>query len=338
MGILPVLILFACSKKEPELWDDITDLYPIRRLINETEVIAEGSVESFDSKTRKAMIKFRPALLGQVPADRVEIDLSGGGPTATDTVTRHFVPGSPVVWFSAGGSAVIYVNRFFSLCYGGAGKWVYVYVETRLNRTYSGAVQDLSPLVQRLLDGSVPAPLIDPDLKPISIADLKTLPVWGEPVEEDYLPKCFRKGKPPAAELRAPENPAGLLPGLRWSQLEGGEQGLSEALSLAGLPASKDLDVRFRGHLEVPKDGGYVFTLRGNGKITAILELGGIEVFRTGDAARDYIGDVSLKAGRHAIRLNVKSSEKERTLEVLWAGPGFTRRSIPPASLYHLPQ
>lgn len=348
-------LLVACAKKEPEIQGGMPIDYSLRELTNDADLIAEGSLVGFDAQSRKAEIRLREAIQGRIATPELEVDFSGGVPVATESLWMHLVPGMPILWYSSNGCAMVYVNRFFIWCYAtgdiGAGKWQFTYVETRANRTYNGSAKDLGPLMRDIVSGRIPSPPLDPRLKEITIADLRALPVWGEPVDEDYLPLCFRRGEAPPVAFRTPENPPGVLAGLRTTTYQGPwsepqnfdacdvlERGVADSLSVAAFPTTESLRVQFQAYLEVPKDGTYVFTLRGDALSAASLRIGTAEVVSISrDSTRDRGGDIALKAGKHAFRLRCSALEGKRTFQVFWTGPGFTRRPIPANALSRVP-
>jgi hypothetical protein len=347
-----LIVLAGCSKKEPELVEDMSTVYPLRQLTNDSELIAEGSLVSFDARSRKAVLRLRDAIQGRLQTAEVELDFTGGAPVPTESLLRHLVPGMPIVWYSSGGCAMVYLNRFFVLCYGdpATGKWAYTYVEIHANGTYNGPAADLAPLMRDIVSGRLPAPPPDDRLKPVTIADVRALPVWGEPIDEEYLPRCFRRGKPPPIELRTPEDPAGLVAGLRavtyggpwveppnFDQYDVLEKGVADSLTLADFPTKGTLRVRFHGYLDVPKDGVYVFTLAGDARSTFSLRIGSTDVVSFRASTRDQAGDIALKAGKHALRLSCSTYEGDRGLQVLWSGPGFSRRPIPANACFRDP-
>jgi len=351
-AIAAVLILLAsCSKKEPELIEDLPAC-PMRQLTNDAELIAEGSLVSFDVQSRKAVLRLREAIQGQIATAEVEVDFNGGMPVATESLWRHLVPGMPIVWLSAGGVAMVYLNRFFVLCYGDPvkGKWAFTSVEIRANGTYNGPVKDLGPLLRDIVSGR-PSPPPDLQLKPITIAALRALPVWGEPVDEDFLPACFRRGTPAPLDFRTPENPVGLVAGLRtvtflgplheppnFDAYDALEKGVADSLTIATFPSTENLRVRFEGYLDVPKDGVYVFILARDPRPTVSLRIGTTDVVASArESTKDRGGDIALKAGKHAFRLSYSAYIGERSLQVLWSGPGFTRRPIPASALFRDP-
>jgi hypothetical protein len=352
--IAAVLTLFVgCSKKEPEIQGGMSTVYPLRQLTNECDLIAEGSLVTYDLPSRKAVVRLRDAIQGRIATPEVELDFTTGMPVATESLWRHLVPGMPIVWYSANGNAMVYINRFFVWCCanGGdpaTGKWQFIYVETLANGTYNGPAKDLGPLMRDVVSGRVPCPPPDLQVKPITVADLRALPVWGEPVDEDYLPRCFRRAKAPSVEWRTPEKPKGLVAGLRITTFQGPwrepanfdacdvlDKGVAESLSVAAFPTTKDLRVRFQGYLDAPQDGIYVFTLAGDARSTVSLRIGTTEVVSISRGSiKEQGGDIALKTGKHAFRLGCSSLEGERSFQVFWSGPGFTRRPIPASALF----
>src|SRR5579864_6684426 len=141
-AITAVLIVLAgCSKKEPEIQGGLQIVYPLGQLTNEAELIAEGSLVRFDAQSRKAVLRLGDAIQGRIATPEVELNCAVGLPIASESLRRHLVPGLPIVWFSNNACALVYINRFFIMCYASgdpaAGKWEFTYVETLANGTYN---------------------------------------------------------------------------------------------------------------------------------------------------------------------------------------------------------
>jgi hypothetical protein len=350
-----LILLPGCSKKQEEfiVGDDLT--CSLRQLLNDSDFIVEGTLASYDPDTRIGGLQIHQTLRGRSPTPEARLDFSSGIPMPTPSIKRHLIPGVPLLWLGSNSASVIYLNRFFMLFYpeGDAktGKWNYSVLEGGMNKTFNGSLPKLASLIRDVLSGNVPGPVFDPNLKPITAADLRALPAWGEPVDEEYLPHSFRKGNPPPLDLRPPEKPADLVPGLRtttfqgpWSEppkfdvLEPLEKSVADSLSLGTFPTTESLRVRFQGYLDIPKDGVYVFTLAGDAQSTVSLAVGTTDVVSVSrDSAKECGGDVALKAGKHLVRLTCAVLERERKLQVFWSGPGFTRQPIPAKAFFHEP-
>jgi hypothetical protein len=355
LALVALTLLSACSKKQEEEpgYDEIS--YPLRQLLNETDYIVEGTIASYETDSKIAVLKFHKTLRGQSPTPEARLDFTTGIPVATTSVQRHLVPGAPLLWFSNGSVAAAYLNRFFMMFYSNSasseGKWIYSQVYVGMNKTFNGSLPEFALLIRDILSGNTPAPEPDPALKAITAADLRALPIWGEPVDEEYLPRCFRKGKPASLDLRRAETPAGLVAGLgttlfqgpwgdarNFDALEPLEKGVAESLTVAGFPKTESLRVKFQGYLDIPKDGVYVFTLAGDAQSTVTLSLGMTPVVSlSGGSAKECGGEIPLKAGKHAFRLICAAREGERKFQVFWAGPGFARQLIPANALFREP-
>jgi mono/diheme cytochrome c family protein len=85
----------------------------------------------------------------------------------------------------------------------------------------------------------------------------------------------------------------------------------------------------FTGHLKVPEDGTYTFTLDSDdgARLTVdgatVIEYDGVHGFGVPRSAA-----VKLAAGRPSIRLDYFQSQGVKGLAVDWSGPGFTNRSL----------
>jgi hypothetical protein len=190
----------------------IEALYPLQQFMNESQVIAEGVLESADPKTKTAQVKILRSLKGKCAYPVLRLNIGAGQEWHPDAVFRHLVPGAPALFFfDGGGRAELYVNRFFMQLYADGQPpekawWTFTHIEIRCNRTYVGPADEFIKLVGDILAGKVKPPAPDPKIPPISRQDVAALPVWGQPVKPEELPASFRKRDPNAPP------PAGPVP------------------------------------------------------------------------------------------------------------------------------
>jgi serine/threonine protein kinase/outer membrane protein assembly factor BamB len=155
-----------------------------------------------------------------------------------------------------------------------------------------------------------------------------------------------------ALPLRDPEAgpTAELRPGMAFAYFEGHWTTLPDFSTavpvLTGTSSDFDLHARlrhvdyafrFRGLLQVPKDGDYTFTLLSDDG--SKLFIGDREVV-SNDGAHSVLeesGRIGLKAGLHPLTVAYFQAAGGEELEVSWKGPGFARKPIPAEILFHRP-
>ncbi len=100
----------------------------------------------------------------------------------------------------------------------------------------------------------------------------------------------------------------------------------------------------FDGFLNIPADGGYTFTLLARDE--ARLEIDSVPVAAspkpfaqvcgsTGNAMQVTTGSIGLRAGRHAIRVQMTHTTGPNDFTVKWQGPGLQLSDIPVTALSH---
>jgi len=349
-------LLSACSK-EQEPYASLDAVYPLRQLLNESEFIVEGVLVEADPAQWTAVMEVRRTLRGGCPVPRLRMDFSTGFTSHPECLRKHLVVGAPVLFFSNGSAALAYLNRFFLFLYAtGApekGAWGMSSIEVKMNRTFNGPETDLATLVEKILSGRSVSPPPNPNLKPIDAAAFKALPVWGEPVDEEYLPLPFRKSVPPPVVPRSPEHPSPVAPGLRWMSFEGdwseppkfellkaSAMGLLPDFDLSEFGEEESLRLRFNGYVDIPKDGDYAFYLSSDSDAMTSLSIGGIELVRTQrglDATKEYGGEMALKAGKHSLTVTYAGRGADRMIRLFWFGPGIAKQQLPAKVLFHEP-
>ena len=350
-----LLLLFALATPAGAY---IEALYPLAQFISESEVIAEGTIEKVDSKTKTAIVKVTKSLKGKCTYEQVRMNIGSGAEWFPEATMRHLVVGAPaVVFYNAERRAEIYVNRFFLQFYGDASAppdkawWTYTHIEIRCNRTFNGTAEELSETVQKVLAGKIKAPAADPKVPVITKDAVMKLPVWGEPVNLEKLPPAFSKRDPTKApKPRDPENPAGAVKGLSYEYFEGSwnelpdfdaikpvEKGTAEQFGLEKRKKDDQFGLRFRGFIEVPKDGVYTFfTVSDDG---SKLFIGKDEVVSNDGlhGAQEMPGEIALKAGKHAITVVFFENSGDQLLDIPWEGPELPKQKLPAGVLYRSP-
>jgi hypothetical protein len=143
--------------------------------------------------------------------------------------------------------------------------------------------------------------------------------------------------------------PAGLAAGVLWQVFDQGAEiaganGVAAGLSAEALGRKTDYRGEFSGFVDVPADGGYVFTLMAtdggslaiDGKVlattpTAFQQVCGL----AGVAVRPAAGSIALAKGLHRIEVVDLHGEGLDGFRVMWQGPGMVEQEIPAAALFH---
>ncbi len=100
--------------------------------------------------------------------------------------------------------------------------------------------------------------------------------------------------------------------------------------------AEKQPGFRFTGYITVPKDGLYTFYLQSDAE--SRLYIGDRKVVEGNrNEAITYDGDILLKAGKHAIRVDYVNDFARAHLQVSWQGPGLGKTEISKNSLSREP-
>ena len=322
--------------------------------------IQEGVIEKVDLERKAALLKLGRALKGKPELTHARLAIGADGRGYPDAVLKHLVPGAPVVvWYywGSGPKTAVYLNRFFLEFYRGEGGdparpwWHLNAVATLYNRTYNGPVEELVPLLDSLLAGKVKGPPLDLKLPSITQDTLMALPPWGQAGPGKKLPPPFRRRLTADKDRpRDADKTATLAPGLRLESFEGNWETLpdfgslkptktatAESVGVAGRPRDEGYALRFSGFLDVPKDGVYGFSLVSNDG--ARLSIGGTEVVDN-DHLKTVVegqGEIALKAGKHAFRVDYFQHSGFQVLEVYWQGPGLGRAPIPTSALWRTP-
>ncbi len=138
------------------------------------------------------------------------------------------------------------------------------------------------------------------------------------------------------------------LPGVAYRYQGSGEVGptvgSSPVLSLADLPKREaPYTIDFDTSVDIPDDGGYVFTLLANDG--ASLAIDGHRAGKTpapfaqvcglaGNAAQQVTVAVELAKGLHRLQISERHNAGEDDLQLLWQGPGIPQNTIPASSLF----
>jgi len=153
--------------------------------------------------------------------------------------------------------------------------------------------------------------------------------------------------------LRQPENPATAFPGLSyscyngtWSKLPAFESltpvksGITSSFNIQSAGLSVNYGMKFTGYIDVPEDGEYAFYLQSDdgsnlwiGTTLVVNHDGGQAMNGNAQATNEASGVIGLKKGRHAITVGYFQGSGQQGLIVSWAGPSFTKTTIPASVL-----
>lgn len=336
----------------------IDALYPLQQFIAESEVIAEGVVEKTDAKKGVCLVRVTKSIKGKCQYDLLRLNVGIGQEWHPEAVFPHLVAGAPaVIFYNAERRAEIYVNRFFLQFSGDSGQpadkawWSFTHVEVHCNRTFNGTTEELSRILIDVQAGKIKPPPADPKAPPITRDAVKSLPVWGQPVDAEKLPAPFvRRGPAKPRKSRVPENPQGIEKGLAVQVFEGTWEslpdfdalkpvatGVAEQFDLSKRRREEQYGLRFTGFIDIPREGTYTFhTASDDG---SRLRIGNEEVVANDGlhGTKEVGGEIALKAGRHAITLLYFQNSGPAALEVLWEGPDLPKQKVPAAALTHTP-
>jgi hypothetical protein len=335
----------------------IEAIYPLQQFMNESAVIAEGVIEKSDLKTKTCVVKVTKSLKGKCAYTHLRMNLGAGQAWHPEVIMRHLVEGAPALFFcDAGGRAEIYINRFFNQIYGDGQPpekawWTFTHIEIRCNRTFNGTTEELTKLVSEILAGKAKAPAPDAKIPPIAQQDVVALPVWGQPVDPEKLPAPFRRREVPRppSQPREPDAPTLPIKGIAYEYYEGtwealpdfaalkpAESGTSEGFDTSKRKRDTFFALRFRGYVEVPKDGLYTFYTSSNDGSRLYIGKALVVDNDHFHGVTESAGEYPLKAGKHPITVTYFQNGGQTVLDVLWEGPGIPKQKIPPGALYHV--
>lgn len=305
------------------------------------KVVAEGVVEKVDPEKKVAIVKVVRFLKGTSSYTHLRLNVGAGPQWHPDAVMPHFVPGKKVAlwWYwGEGPKGAVYVDRFFLEFWRNGDDpekpwWFLNALATLYNRTYNGPVEELLPLLEGMLAGKVAAPRVEEKLPPISRDSLAAL-------REGRMSPPFRKrSTADAARPRDPAPAAARAKGLRVELFEGRWTSLPDFGAMKGVASVRDVigtdtrerdyGLRFSGFIEIPRPGVWTFTLVSNDG--SALSVGGATVVDNDHhpGVVEASGEIALKAGAHALRLDYVQHSGFQVLELLWEGPGLARQPVP---------
>jgi len=336
----------------------IDTLYPLQQFIAESEVIAEGVIEKTDAKKGICFVRVTKSIKGRCHYDLIRMNIGVGQEWHPDIVFPHLVTGAPaVIFYNAERRAEIYLNRFFLQFSGDSGQaadkawWSFTHIEVHCNRTFNGTTEELAKLLLDVQAGKVKPPPADPKAPVITKESMKSLPVWGQPVDADKLPAPFVRHDPTKPrKMREAETPHGLAKGLAFQYYEGAwdalpdfaalkpaATGVAEQVDLSKRKRDEQYALRFTGYIDIPREGAYHFHV--NSDDGAKVSIGAEDVVLNDGchAPQEASGEIGLRAGKHSITLVYFQNGGGATLEFFWEGPDLPKQKVPAAALSHLP-
>jgi M6 family metalloprotease-like protein len=151
-------------------------------------------------------------------------------------------------------------------------------------------------------------------------------------------------------ELRDPENPANAVNGLDYAYYQGIwnalpnfnsltaiQTGTINNFNISGALQRDNYGFVFTGYINVPSNGTYTFYT--NSDDGSKLFIGTTEVVAN-DGLHGTIeksGQIGLKAGKHAVRVEFFERTSSSVLQVRYQGPGVRKQLIPNSALYRVP-
>jgi hypothetical protein len=113
----------------------------------------------------------------------------------------------------------------------------------------------------------------------------------------------------------------------RWGNIE--------TLTLAASPVSTQFALRFRGFVQIPRDGAYTFTLKADDGARVFLD-GNLLIDDDGQhaAAPKLSEPIKLKAGMHPIEVQYHESWGGASLSLSYEGPDLPLQEIPAGAYF----
>ena len=112
--------------------------------------------------------------------------------------------------------------------------------------------------------------------------------------------------------------------------------GTTDSLVLGGIPAREEnFGVVYDGHLRVPRDGVYRFTLASDDGSRLIIDRNTVVNNDGVHGTTEQHGDIALKAGDHPFTLLFFQGVGGKDLGVRFEGPGIAQRPLSPDQLFH---
>jgi len=196
--------------------------------------------------------------------------------------------------------------------------------------------------IRYTLDGKDPTPAATRYTKPLTLTDTATVRAavfkGGRPVS-GIACAAFTKVKP-----REPSSPGKVVNGLdyayylnterRRNVLKPEKTGTAVAFDLSARTRKDLFGFKFHGFIRIPRDGVYTFYTKSDdgSKLFVgdelVVDNGGLH------GMTERSGALALRAGLHPITVTYFQHNNEQGLEVLYSGPGLTKRPVSPEALF----
>lgn len=166
---------------------------PMKEVLEQSKVIAEGVIDSIDLKTKMIVVKVGNCLKGQTPIKTIKMRIDGGQEWYPQAMMKQATVGAPVIIFYKcdDGNNVqseCYTNNFFFQFNGDQkpeSNWQFTHIEIKMSRTFNGTTPALLSAVKDALAGKAPPPPIDLKVPPLTRGELMGLGAPPEMVSDD---------------------------------------------------------------------------------------------------------------------------------------------------------
>jgi|GEM_PF-1311032 len=200
---------------------------------------------------------------------------------------------------------------------------------------------DSAVVLRYTTDGTLPVSTSTPYSAPIPLTAGATIRATA--FKSGFTDSVAATATYTVVQLRTPENPSDVVPGLRYTYYEGDWNALPNFNALvpvaSGAIANFDITprlrndyfgFRFTGFIEASQDGLYTFSLGSDDGSrlfigsTLVVDNDGVHTLQTAS------GSIGLQAGRHAITVLMFDKVTGQSLAVRYAGPGIVGSPVIP--------
>lgn len=152
--------------------------------------------------------------------------------------------------------------------------------------------------------------------------------------DSEPVPAVALPGVVNGLDYRAFEKATSYVP--NWETETSATSGTVSSLDLSVRTRANDIGLLFSGHLQVPADGDYTFSLSTDSGAFVRLHEAQLIDADMGYAGGSEVnsGTIKLKAGYHPLHIHYRhGNAATHSLALQWSGPGITKQAIP-ASAY----
>jgi len=120
----------------------------------------------------------------------------------------------------------------------------------------------------------------------------------------------------------------------RLAQSQPARIGQAETFSIPEDVPNERFGLRFTGYIDIPQEGLYTFSTASDDG--SKLYIGDTEVVDNDGlhSHSESLGEIALAPGRHAITVLYFQGPVDKSLEVLYEGPGVDRQPVPGSALW----